>query len=458
MNGNTLDYLARRIFGSLGHSHRCCDECRLGREYPGCHLRDDHDSRGSLSRADGDFCLGMVLPATAAWVTAQSRRKDYHPITLALPTPKLPVPNAFDIFCKAGTLLRDVKLTDAVYVDVYYTNPDHLSEVVTKDDVQGVIANNSRAIALFQQALSQNFWTPPRRTNASRTYIPYWLGLMQLITLEGKGRVATGDWNGAAQCALDIMQFGSTIPHGADFAVNALGYQFQENSREDYRYCIQHLQAVQARQAIRRLTWIEQQQASFADVLQEDLYTNYAVMKSTNIDILPAQSNNAQQQTRRRFREALLDLYIKCMQQDIANARLPYAKQQPYPSPQGPYAEELVPDVESWATRIAFQQMKYDFLLLATALHAYHVEHTNYPAKLGELAPGYLTALPNDVFAAQGGYNYKLNGRDYCIYSVGPDGHDDGGTPLVETPGKDGKPGTVSKNSHGDIVAESGIW
>jgi len=68
--------------------------------------------------------------------------------------------------------------------------------------------------------------------------------------------------------------------------------------------------------------------------------------------------------------------------------------------------------------------------------------------------PAYLKAIPADPFTAKGILKYKVTGKSYLLYSVGPDGKDDGGMPSAD--GKVGATGrsiTLRSDSTGDIVA-----
>jgi hypothetical protein len=65
-----------------------------------------------------------------------------------------------------------------------------------------------------------------------------------------------------------------------------------------------------------------------------------------------------------------------------------------------------------------------DLLRLETARRLYALEQGTSPARLEALAPDYLAELPADRFAEDGA-SYRLNGG--VIYSIGPDGDDDGG-------------------------------
>ncbi|MBV9848134.1 MAG: hypothetical protein JO250_00460 [Armatimonadetes bacterium] len=98
-------------------------------------------------------------------------------------------------------------------------------------------------------------------------------------------------------------------------------------------------------------------------------------------------------------------------------------------------------------------------LLTALALRAYRVEHGVYPATLDALIPTYLSRVPDDPFALSGPLRYRRVGDKYVLYSVGPDGKDDGGRPIFDAskpaprPGKRDQRRYVKEDSKGDIVA-----
>ena len=65
-------------------------------------------------------------------------------------------------------------------------------------------------------------------------------------------------------------------------------------------------------------------------------------------------------------------------------------------------------------------------LHVAFAMAAFHKDTGRYPAKLADLAPKYLAAVPDDVFGGKP-LIYKPTGKGYLFYSVGVNGKDDGG-------------------------------
>jgi hypothetical protein len=70
---------------------------------------------------------------------------------------------------------------------------------------------------------------------------------------------------------------------------------------------------------------------------------------------------------------------------------------------------------------------------LAFALAAYQREHKAYPAKLDDLAPRYLPAVPNDIFSGKA-LIYRPSAKGYLLYSVGANGKDEEGRWSDDTP------------------------
>ena len=70
--------------------------------------------------------------------------------------------------------------------------------------------------------------------------------------------------------------------------------------------------------------------------------------------------------------------------------------------------------------------MQFDVTRLAFALAAYHADRGTFPARLADLAPNYVAEVPKDIFNASE-LHYRQEGEGYLLYSVGPNGRDDGG-------------------------------
>jgi hypothetical protein len=85
-----------------------------------------------------------------------------------------------------------------------------------------------------------------------------------------------------------------------------------------------------------------------------------------------------------------------------------------------------------------------DFALLevALAVHLYRADHGAYPGRLAEIPVQWLPKVPLDLWQQPIAYRL-IDGRP-LIYSLGPDGVDDGGRILLS--------GDAAASAHGDIV------
>jgi len=63
---------------------------------------------------------------------------------------------------------------------------------------------------------------------------------------------------------------------------------------------------------------------------------------------------------------------------------------------------------------------------LAASLAAYRAEHGSYPERLDDLVPAIIPQLPVDIFHAKP-FVYRQTDDGYLLYSIGPNGKDDGG-------------------------------
>ncbi len=63
---------------------------------------------------------------------------------------------------------------------------------------------------------------------------------------------------------------------------------------------------------------------------------------------------------------------------------------------------------------------------LAAALRLHRLKNGSYPAALDAIVPEFLPALPIDPFSGKP-FLYRAEGGGFIVYSVGPDGKDDGG-------------------------------
>ena len=221
------------------------------------------------------------------------------------------------------------------------------------------------------------------------------------------------------------------------------------------------LSASQAESAARRLETIQGEHVPWADVMQQTEWTDQAAMLTTfrrhdwrnvmtrdTFDGMGIIGNEAARIERLRFRTQLLITskrtlygeYTHYMDAVVRSARAPYAAKIPIASlplaPEhaleyklfeaDPYQSVQIKDTNDSQTQNAL-------LIVTLALRAYRVDHGSLPDTLSVLVPTYLSRVPDDPFAFSGPIRYRKTTRDYVLYSVGPDGRDDHGTPIEDS-------------------------
>lgn len=141
-----------------------------------------------------------------------------------------------------------------------------------------------------------------------------------------------------------------------------------------------------------------------------------------------------------------------------AEAAKPWWAREPVAPPENILLKALLSPFDAAALKYAISDARLSVDLAAVAAQAYFGEHGAYPTSLEALVPAYLPEVPRDPFAdapllsdfrepvsrAHPASTREPQGaRVLVIYSVGPDGDDDGGTDIGRV---------VEADSDGDIA------
>jgi len=277
---------------------------------------------------------------------------------------------------------------------------------------------------------------------------------------ESDTKAKKGDWRGAAGCALDAVRLVQDMTHGTILDV-LLGNINLSIARKKFKQVLENGDISTIRMVINRLENIFAQQVQYADVLQAEkenglsFYHEIAANPNWRNEFkkddpfLPTQNI-----------DSLKKVYINAMDDLITNARLPYPQRKVSISVPGDAINQMQLALFSspkylnsgmtQGTPLANQQTKSAFFLVEFALRAYQLEHHQYPQTLEELVPNYLHKIPDDPFAANQPLRYIDNKETYVLYSIGPDGIDNGGKQI------DNK--RIYADSKGDIVSEVQNW
>jgi hypothetical protein len=311
---------------------------------------------------------------------------------------------------------------------------------------QAWLKQNQTAFNLFQTALKTPCLHPPVRSLTN--VFPAYARLRELARdkkIESNAREMSGDWNGAMQSRLDTVQMGTDIGQGGPLIAALVGIAVQSIGRSEQWPIVEKLNATQCRAAITRLENIYGRRLKAADALQEELYTGQTemlkLMRGPTWRILApsagvAGQGNVALSTRWRAltvsRRTIIDNYTRYMDVQIENARRPFnAAKKPLPSLNDPLSNIFAGPFNRASTNYARNDAGNALWLVSLALRAYRLENGAYPAQLKELVPRYLKQVPADPFGGGEALRYKRTGNEYLLYSIGPDGSDNGGRPVA---------------------------
>jgi len=419
-------------------------------------------------------CFVLLLLGAIGWL--YYRDLDPH---VTLPTVTLPNPNAHDYFAKASDiaqqsmnntmkkpsfnmLFKCTRPTLRHGMPTFSTplNPQHPE--VTWETVNALTAQMVPATAQLHQGFAMAYQVPPQ-PSMYQDFISY-LSLAMLLSVNGNARAHAGDWGGATDYYLDAVQFGAKVEGHNSMMV---AKNVQDDGRMNAMLISRQLSAAQARTATRRMEAIIAQIPSEREVLLAEKDQRLRCLLDMlhkpgwRKGIFPSHGGlfSPQMQVSFYTKRDIVNHLVRFMDAQIASTQQPYTtrKAEVLTNPHDLQIRDEMDTSLGYTPFMYHCNATFNALLLASyALQAYHQEKRTYPASLAELVPGYLHAIPNDPFAANKPLCYKRTGADFLLYSIGPDGKDDGG--VTSNSGAAGaKPGDfermLSNASRGDIVA-----
>ena len=445
-----------------------------------------HSRKVPWSRGD-KFLIGTlaVIFLAVLSVSLHLHEADQNPI-VTLPHLPIPANNAHDYFQAAG----DGLIGEDVLFDIFSPHPagsgirpfppgqypgstnyhDYVYSIAEK---AGLIRKNARAIQLIHRGFLYPYQEPPiDSTTKNSPGLVKAFALTRLLTLNAHLCAARNEWAGAATASLDTIQLGEMVFHGAGLSGMMQGTACQFQGQRFLWKTLEHLNISQAKAAGRRLADIRSTQMSYAQTLQEEEWRQEAYLSTlmqskawpTNVDIgyvTPLQAQLLPVVIRWTGKRTIMENYTHYMDQNIAIARQPYAAHRMPPAvPSDPVDQILLPVFAGVRFDEVEAHTQNALLLITLALQAYREDHAAFPATLRVLTPQYLRAVPDDPFALSGPMHYKRLGSRYLLYSVGPDGKDDGGKaifdaalPAPTSPSDIDRRRIVEQDSLGDIVA-----
>ncbi len=416
-----------------------------------------------LARRTRQFCALATVAAIVAGGVAWNRHLNAAP-TFAIPAPApLPNPNAFDDFVRAAALHREPDTSKGAPEGI--VSPAGAAKTFRTDSV---FADNAAAVQALHVGFTHPFQMPSARSgkvlDSGFKYFSQFRSLARTLGYETQQRAARGDAAGAMETGLDGVQMGVMLPRGGDTYSLILGTACEAVARKPLWAIVGKLDATQAAGAARRLETIAAQRTSLADTMREEewrgvtarleLLQKQSVTAALREIVDPENRGNTSGSNpsahpfrdwlsvTRLSKQQVIDDYAAWMNAQIVAARPPYS----HLSNEGVVASSAPADLlnqtieraDTSHREVQFKDAsdRADDGLLTTllALRAYRLKRGDYPASLDALVTsGTLHALPADPFArsANAPFGYRrLSGDGFRLYSVGPDGVDDGGRPI----------------------------
>ncbi len=408
-------------------------------------------SVGAISLLGGVALFRMSINATPQVVIA--------------PYPTAPVPNGYDVYVKAAKMIVPANpAVDRINDSNPPTDEKAQTQKYSLANKEAWLQQNAAGFATFQKALKLPCLVPPSR---GLTEFISGAPLRQMARdkmVEVSAREMRGNWNGAIQSRLDIVQMGIDTPNGGALIASMVGMAIQAIGRNKVVSQIEKLNAPESLNATRRLEKIYARRVQFADMMAEEKYAtqNQLLEMMREPEWRDVQKIDDEVTWRDRVQSVfiskttIINRVTQFHNVQVANARLPYnSPMTPLPIAQDPYTSVFAANYDArWS--VARNDAANAMWLVALALQAHKLERGSYPTSLRVLEGAYLKKVPADAFGGGESLRYKRDDASYTLWSVGPDKIDNGGRPIPHeknvSPEQRRKPAHVNPESRGDYV------
>ncbi len=247
-----------------------------------------------------------------------------------------------------------------------------------------------------------------------------------------------GDYQGALQANLDTIQLGHDMRCGGVWITQLIGIAIGAIGRSNTGDTIERLDAAQCKSAARRMEKMLTNRWRLDQALTEEKWAMQAgLMEAFGQGGWRTEFFGGALPILERPRiytiskQQVVDDVGAILDREIANAGLPFAQKGAPPLQlNDPFAEILVGVYDRARINEARGLMGDNTLMLQLVLRAYKLENGAYPPNLKSLVPSYIKAVPADPFGGGEALRYKLSDQTYLLWSIGPNGIDDGVKPI----------------------------
>lgn len=419
--------------------------------------------RFSFGHLRPKFIVGLAVPLCiiAFWWYDTNRDPQ-----IIIPAPAVPPnPNGFDYFVKATEVC-------VLQSKAFRQQKEPVLDPLRKADFMRLyptasrktwLKQNAEALRLVRQGLNyESRWSSLMPWSRQHMKL---LSLSSLLVTESRIHAASGDWNEAAQPALDAIHFGNATGQSSQTRAWSSSLRRVSSALQNLQELTEGLDAHTARKTARQLHELMAKRPPLAAAIEQDKWSNlqwygnvfrcsdwrkqfaavevqddasYLAMKTAFTGRQPGYSEKGRLwknyfKSRSRMlsysKRRLTANYIEVVDAAIITAKKPYRKTKPARGDDS-FSDGWGNLYKRYSFYEAVVSAKSSLTEVAITLRAYKLEHGRYPDSLEQLVPNYLPAVPKDVFNSGKAIRYKRDGAIYKLWSVGPDGRDDGGKPI----------------------------
>lgn len=395
--------------------------------------------------------LALVLVALWAYLTWANR-----PVHITLPLPTLPSPNGFT---ELGRVAQNIPLSNGDssrwYLDGPVSSPRPGSTWPPSAYARFMQANKP-VLDAARSKLTLPSCAPTQRSFASP--VPCYARFRELgrrFASEAEYYRARGQFSKAVNSGLDCMNLGTIVPQRGVVYPYIVGNCIESIGLSEAIPLLPRLSGPELGQVAARLEKMCAGRVEISSVITEEGYFDVAAWQEIldNVPVWqrpiacflllqdlgrtgedgPSKSDLLKFpfQDKRNLLLRNLRWYAALAEE----ARQPYRGASRIPSPHNLIADQteasLFDDVRKLA---ANQDAIWEVMRAEVAVRRYRADAGRYPEGLNQLVPRYLKSVPTDPCGQGKPLMYRLlkGGREFLLYSVGPDLKDDHGKPRAK--------------------------
>ncbi len=378
------------------------------------------------------------------------------------PAVEMPDPNAFDLYELAWALRRELDEQAGDGDNRGFGRADEL----TADELSALCGRYEPVFRLLEEAIAGEAQFPPFEDPAQQ--MPWFAQIREgarMFTARALLRRGEGRPLEAALDAIACMHLGADASTQGTLIAGLVAIACQAIGQRQLDAAIPELDAAGARAATNALRRAMAERGTFADALRGE-ETVARLLSKQYLPMFEGVGEAAEQQIDPELAQQMRALDPAATWEElgafygawIEEAAKPWYARAEVATPENPLLATVAPPFDLASLKYAVIDARLNVAVAALAAQAWLGDHGSLPTSLDALVPDYLPEVPRDPFAdaplrsefsepvsrAHPAAGREPEGaRVLTIYSLGPDGDDDGGADIGTA---------VQADSDGDIA------